>query len=106
MKLKYKKKNCPRLQCAITKVISDICCCRWWNLYDARSIGILIQSIAYGADKYDVLNKLVIPGNHRKIVTFCRGDIRVRSNIFEIINILTLLLLLIYVAEILYGMIL
>ncbi len=40
-------------------------------------LGVCILILAYGADKYEVLNRLCY-GNRNKIVTFARGDIRHR----------------------------
>lgn len=91
MKNKYKKQNCPRIQTAITKVMTSNVGC-WYE--DARYIGMWIMELAFGADKYDVLNKLAVPGNHTKIVTYCRGDIRHRRNTLDIISFLIFLELL------------
>lgn len=96
MKQKYKKQNCPRVQTAITTVMTSNVGC-WYQ--DARYIGMWIMSLAFGADKYDVLNKLVNPDIHTKIVTYCRGDIRHRTQMSDIISFLILMeLLLLWVS--------
>ena len=77
MRQEYKKQNSPRMQNAITKVLTSNA--GSWYM-DARYIGMWIMELAYGADKYDVLNRLC-PGAQTSIVTFARGDIRHRSRI-------------------------
>lgn len=84
MKQKYRKPNCPRIQTAITKVLTSNVGC-WYQ--DARYIGEWIREIAYGADKYDVLNALC-PGAQNKVITFARGDIRHRKRNSEIISLI------------------
>ena len=77
MRQEYKKQNSPRMQNAITKVLTSNV--GSWCM-DARYIGMWIMELAYGADKYDVLNGLC-PGAQTSIVTFARGDIRHRKRI-------------------------
>ena len=100
MKLKYKKQNCPRIQNAITRVLTRVEGC-WWR--DARYIGEWIRELAYGADKYDVLNKLENPDIHARIITFCRGDIRHKMTLSDIINFLILIeLILLWISGVLH----
>ena len=90
MKLKYyKKQNSPRMQSAINRVLTHVYsvtishCGRYrivYNPYSSMDIGLSILMLAYGADKYDVLNRLC-PGAQTSIVTFARGDIRHRKRI-------------------------
>lgn len=77
MKQKYKKQNSPRMQNAITKLLTSNV--GSWYM-DARYIGMWIMELAYGADKYDVLNGLC-PGAQTSVITFARGDIRHRKRI-------------------------
>ena len=78
MKIKYKAKNCPRLQNAIKRAIHIVHeLCVWW-LCDCKlpdTFGELIFNIAYEADKYDVLNKLA-EWCRRYARAFIRADIR------------------------------
>ena len=81
MKIKYKRRNCPRLQNAIkqaTHIVHENCG-GWWRIgyYLQRpdAFGELIFNIAYKADKYDVLNKLA-DGCRRLAKAFIRADIR------------------------------
>lgn len=97
MKDKYKKQNSPRLQRAINTAIASKSW--WWYAVPALEFWKVIYNICYKADKYDVLNRLAVPGNHTKIVTFCRGDIRHRRKPIDIISFLILLeLLLLWVS--------
>lgn len=88
MRHKYKKPNCPRVQSAINRVLTSICpaeltvdyigrCRIVFMPYSSRDIGVYVLILAYGADKYDVLNKLR-SGHRDRIATFIRGDIRHR----------------------------
>ena len=79
MNLKYKKQNSPRMQSAINRTFHSWIG-NWWIWSDVRGLGMLALDLAYGADKYDVLNRLC-PGAQTSIVTFARGDIRHRSRI-------------------------
>ena len=81
MKIKYKRRNCPRLQNTIKQAIHIVHehCGGWWRIgyYLQRpdAFGELIFNIAYKADKYDVLNKLA-DGCRRLAKAFIRADIR------------------------------
>ena len=71
MKLKYKKENSPRMQSAINRVLTHVYtvltiarCGRYrivYNPFSSSDIGVSILMLAYGADKYDVLNRLSTP---------------------------------------------
>lgn len=101
MKQKYKKRNSPRIQSAINRVLTtvyrvlDVAYVGRYRIvfypYSSGSLGVSILMIAYGADKYDVLNRLC-PGAQRAVVTFARGDIRHKKNHLK--KFLELLLLL------------
>lgn len=78
MKQAFKKQNSPRMQSAINRTFHSWTG-DWWIRSDVRELGMLALDFAYGADKYDVLNKLST-GHRNKIVTFARGDIRHRLN--------------------------
>lgn len=90
MRQEYKKQNSPRMQSAINRVLTHVYSVltisrfeRYRIVYypfSSSDIGVSILMLAYGADKYDVLNKLC-PGAQTSIVTFARGDIRHRSRI-------------------------
>ena len=93
MKNKFKKQNSPRLQSAINQAIA-LKSWHWWYVVSAIEFWDVIFNICYKADKYDVLNRLAAPGNHTKIVTYCRGDIRHRRNTPNVISFLIFLELL------------
>ena len=78
MKQKYKKQNSPRMQSAINRTFHSFI--GWWIWADVRGLGMFALDLAYGADKYDVLNRLC-PGVQTSVITFARGDIRHRSRI-------------------------
>ena len=102
MKLKYKKQNSPRMQSAINRTFhSWIGYCIW---SDVRGLGMLALDLAYGADKYDVLNALC-PGIQGEVITYARGDIRHRKHRFgcDSIATYTTLLLLVVVVALLSG---
>ena len=90
MKQKYKKQNSPRMQSVINRVLTHVYsvltishCGRYrivYNPYSSMDIGLSILMLAYGADKYDVLNRLC-PGAQTSVITFARGDIRHRKRI-------------------------
>ena len=86
MKQKYKKENSPRMQSAINRTFNT-----WqggWRIRsDVRGLGMWCLALAYGADKYDVLNALC-PGVQRKVITFARGDIRHRKSVLELFAML------------------
>ena len=77
MKKEYKKRNSPRMQSAINRTFHSYVR-DWFYRSDVRVLGEMCMALAYGADKYDVLNALC-PGSRPAIVTFARGDIRHRS---------------------------
>lgn len=93
MKNKYRKRNCPRLESVIKCVLSATheeyggWYCNACRPYD---LGMKIFEIAYGADKYDVLNKLCCPCK-RGIVSFVRCDIRHRTRLLDLLLLLLLL---------------
>lgn len=101
MKLKYKKRNSPRMQSAINRVLSGVYpvltiafCGRYrivYEPYSSSNIGISILLLAYGAEKYDVLNKLVNPVR-RKFTAFIRGDIRHHRINFALLILMLILL--------------
>lgn len=70
------KRHSPRLERAI-KQACEIAHANsgWWYAFRSNDLGELIFNIAYKADKYDVLNKLV-KGFSKPLVSFIRGDIR------------------------------
>lgn len=76
MKIKYKKRNSPRMQSAINRTfhayVHD-----WFFCSNVRYLAEVCIQLAYGADKYDVLNALRV-GSRNDIVTYARGDIRHR----------------------------
>lgn len=78
MRQVFKKQNCPRMQSAINRTFHYSI--GGWIWADVRGLGMLALDLAYGADKYDVLNRLC-PGAQTSIVTFARGDIRHRKRI-------------------------
>lgn len=88
MKLKYKKENSPRMQSAINRTF-HAWQGGWWMRSDVRALGMCAIDLAYGADKYDVLNKLST-GHRNKIVTFVRGDIRRKYDRMKILLLLVL----------------
>lgn len=100
MKLRYKKRNSPRMQSAINRVLTSVysvLCISYlgryrivYEPYSSRNLGVSIMMLAYGADKYDVLNKLCCPYK-RWIMSFVRCDIRHRSRLLEILLLLLLL---------------
>ena len=107
MKLKYKKENSPRMQSAINRVLTHVYtvltiarCGRYrivYNPFSSSDIGVSILMLAYGADKYDVLNRLST-GHRNKIVTFARGDIRhTKKRVESLETILALIVLFIIV---------
>lgn len=85
MRQVFKKRNSPRMQSAINRVLKHVfsfitiaCSGRYrivYHPYSSSNLGVMIFILAYGADKYDVLNSLVCV-ERNKIVTFCRRDIR------------------------------
>lgn len=85
MRQEYKKRNSPRMQSAINRVLTHVYTVLTishfgrfrivYYPYSSMNIGVSILMLAYGADKYDVLNRLVCV-ERNKIVTFCRRDIR------------------------------
>ena len=99
MKQKYKTRNSPRLQSAINRVLTHVYsvltishCGRYrivYNPYSSSHLGVIILMLAYGADKYDVLNRLCA-GHRNKIVTFARGDIRHCIDLFKLMALLTI----------------
>lgn len=89
MKLRYKKRNSPRMQSAINRTFHSWVGC-WWIRSDVRALGMRCLDLAYGADKYDVLNKLCCPYK-RGIMSFVRCDIRHRSRLLDILLLLLLL---------------
>lgn len=99
MKLKYKKENSPRMQSAINRVLTHVysvlTISRFGRYrivyypYSSSDIGVSILMLAYGADKYDVLNRLST-GHRNKIVTFARGDIRRKYDRMKILLLLVL----------------
>ena len=91
MKLKYKKENSPRMQSAINRTF-HAWQGGWWMRSDVRALGICAIDLAYGADKYDVLNRLST-GHRNKIVTFARGDIRQRHDGMKILLFMVLALI-------------
>lgn len=102
MKQKYKKRNSPRIQSAINRVLTmvyrvlDVAYGGRYRIvfypYSSSSLGVSILMIAYGADKYDVLNS-ICPGAQRSVVTFARGDIRHKNNhLKKFVELLLLLL--------------
>jgi len=88
MKLKYKKENSPRMQSAINRTF-HAWQGGWWMRSDVRALGMCAIDLAYGADKYDVLNRLST-GHRNKIVTFARGDIRRKYDRMKILLLLVL----------------
>lgn len=100
MKLKYKKRNSPRMQSAINRVLTSVysvLCISYlgryrivYEPYSSRNLGVSIIMLAYGADKYDVLNKLCCPYK-RGIMSFVRRDIRHRSRLLDLLLLLLLL---------------
>ena len=107
MRQEYKKQNSPRMQSAINRVLTHVyslitisCCGRYrivYNPYSSMDLGVCILILAYGADKYDVLNRLC-SGNRNKIVTFARGDIRnTKKRVESLETILALIVLFIIV---------
>lgn len=100
MKLRYKKRNSPRIQSAINRVLTSVysvLCVAYmgryrivYEPYSSRNLGVNIMMLAYGADKYDVLNKLCCPYK-RGIMSFVRCDIRHRSRLLDILLLLLLL---------------
>ena len=99
MKQKYKTRNSPRLQSAINRVLTHVysvlTISRFGRYrivyypYSLSDIGVSILMLAYGADKYDVLNRLCA-GHRNKIVTFARGDIRHCIDLFKLMALLTI----------------
>lgn len=89
MKLRFKKRNSPRLQSAINRTFHSWVG-YWWIRSDVRALGMWCLDIAYGADKYDVLNKLCCPCK-RSIVSFVRCDIRHRTRLLDLLLLLLLL---------------
>lgn len=98
MKQKYKKENSPRIKSAINKLCKR--CISYIEVYVSRyqikivsvpyssqRFGEMLLILAYGADKYDVLNALC-PGVQRKVITFARGDIRHRKSVLELFAML------------------
>ena len=76
MKIKYKRRNCPRLENAIKRAIRIAQNAGSWGYAIlADDLGRMIFDIAYKADKYDVLNKLA-DGCRRLAKAFIRADIR------------------------------
>lgn len=73
----------------------------WWMHSDVRSLGQLALQLAYGADKYDVLNKLCCPYK-QGIMSFVRCDIRHRSRFLDLLILLLLTLLLLMLQPIIY----
>ena len=100
MKLKYKKRNSQRMQSAINRVLTSVysvLCVSYigryrivYEPYSSRNLGVSIIMLAYGADKYDVLNKLCCPYK-RGIMSFVRCDIRHRSRLLDLLLLLLLL---------------
>lgn len=100
MKLKYKKRNSPRIQSAINRVLTSVysvLCISYlgryrivYEPYSSRNLGVSIIMLAYGADKYDVLNKLCCPYK-QGIMSFVRCDIRHRSRLLDLLLLLLLL---------------
>lgn len=88
MKLKYKKENSPRMQSAINRTF-HAWQGGWWMRSDVRALGMCAIDLAYGADKYDVLNRLST-GHRNKIVTFARDDIRRKNDRMKILLLLVL----------------
>lgn len=93
------KRHSPRLERAI-KQACEIAHANsgWWYAFRSNDLGELIFNIAYKADKYDVLNKLV-KGFSKPLVSFIRGDIRhvalkaVSANVTTIILVFFILIL-------------
>lgn len=88
MKLKYKKENSPRMQSAINRTF-HAWQGGWWMRSDVRALGMCAIDLAYGADKYDVMNRLST-GHRNKIVTFARGDIRRKYDRMKFLLLLVL----------------
>ena len=88
MRQVLKKQNSPRMQSAINRTFHSWTG-DWWIRSDVRALGMLALDFAYGADKYDVLNKLST-GHRNKIVTFARGDIRRKYDRMKILLLLVL----------------
>lgn len=91
MRQVFKKQNSPRMQSAINRTFHSWTG-DWWIRSDVRALGMLALDFAYGADKYDVLNKLST-GHRNKIVTFVRGDIRQRHDGMKILLFMVLALI-------------
>ena len=99
MRQVFKKQNSPRMQSAINRVLTHVypllTISRFGRYrivyypYSSMDIGVSILMLAYGADKYDVLNKLST-GHRNKIVTFARGDIRRKYDRMKILLLLVL----------------
>ena len=99
MRQAFKKQNSPRMQSAINRVLTHVYSVltisrfgRYrivYYLYSSSDIGVSILMLAYGADKYDVLNKLST-GHLNKIITFARGDIRHRHDRMKILLLMVL----------------
>ena len=102
MRQVFKKQNSPRMQSAINRVLTHVypllTISRFGRYrivyypYSSMNIGVSILMLAYGADKYDVLNKLST-GHRNKIVTFARGDIRQRHDGMKILLFMVLALI-------------
>lgn len=102
MRQVFKKQNSPRMQSAINRVLTHVysllTISRFGRYrivyypYSSMNIGVSILMLAYGADKYDVLNKLST-GHRNKIVTFVRGDIRQRHDGMKILLFMVLALI-------------
>ncbi|MBR1558113.1 MAG: hypothetical protein IJ647_10240 [Prevotella sp.] len=93
MKIRYKKRNSPRLESTIKCVLhaTQECYGGWYGgACRPKDLGMKIIEIAYGADKYDVLNKLCCPYK-RGIVSYVRCDIRHRSRLLDVLLLLLLL---------------
>ena len=89
MKIRYKKRNSPRMQSAINRTFhaytND-----WFFRSNVKFLALVCLDLAYGADKYDVLNKLCCPYK-RGIVSYVRCDIRHRSRFMDVLLLLLLL---------------
>jgi hypothetical protein len=90
------KKNCPRLANAIKRAcIYAHEQAGWWTAFCPKDLGGIIFSLAYEADKYDVLNELC-PGVPNKIATYARSDIRHKHIMTGCTMVFVILVLLVF----------
>ena len=98
MKLQYKKQNSPRRDNAIRQAYNILADSSGWfgRSHFSDDLGELIWSLKFKADKYDVINALVLaPGNNFKPMEFIRADIRPHRRIFGITDLLILVMLIV-----------